>query len=163
MKQTRRLFGTDGVRALANKAPMDSDTVLRLGQALAHYVSRDGNKNKKILIGKDTRISGYMLEYALVSGICSMGVTAQLVGPLPTPGIAFMTRGMRADAGIEISASHNSFEDNGIKIFGPDGFKLPDDAEDEIEALMFSETLNSFRAGPTEIGKAVRIDDAIGR
>ena len=163
MKQKRRLFGTDGIRALANKEPMDSYTVLKLGQALAYHISRDGNKNKKILIGKDTRISGYMLEYALVSGICSMGVTAQLVGPLPTPGIAFMTRGMRADAGIQISASHNPFEDNGIKIFGPDGFKLPDEVEDEIESLMFSDKLDSLRAGPTEIGKAVRIDDAVGR
>ena len=158
-----RLFGTDGVRSLANKAPMDSDTVLKLGQALAHYIGRDGKKNKKILIGKDTRLSGYMLENALVSGICSMGVTAQLIGPIPTPGVAFMTRGMRADAGIMISASHNPFEDNGIKIFGPDGFKLPDHVEDEMEALMFSKALNSFRAGPAEIGKAFRIDDATGR
>jgi len=158
-----RLFGTDGVRSLANKPPMDSDTVLKLGQALAHYISRDGGKHKKILIGKDTRISGYMLEYALVSGICSMGVNAQLVGPLPTPGIAFMTRGMRADAGIMISASHNSFEDNGIKIFGPDGFKLPDKLEDEIERLMFSPELETLKAKPAEIGKAVRIDDAAGR
>ena len=158
-----RLFGTDGVRGPANKAPMDSDTVLKLGQALAYYISRDGKKNKRILIGKDTRLSGYMLESALVSGICSMGVTAQLVGPIPTPGVAFMTRGMRADAGVMISASHNPFEDNGIKIFGADGFKLPDKVEDEIEALMFSDELKSFRAAPTEIGKAVRIDDAVGR
>lgn len=157
-----RLFGTDGVRGVANVSPMDSETVLAMGRALAHVMKRNEGKHR-ILIGKDTRLSGYLLETALSSGICSMGVDVLLVGPLPTPGVAFMTRSMRADAGVVISASHNPFEDNGIKIFGPDGFKLPDDVEDEIERLMNPDNLDAPHAKADFIGKASRIDDAVGR
>jgi phosphoglucosamine mutase len=157
-----KLFGTDGVRGVANLPPMDSETVLKLGRALAHVVRRNEGRHR-ILIGKDTRVSGYMLETALESGIASMGVDVLLLGPLPTPGVAFMTRSMRADAGIMISASHNPFEDNGIKFFGPDGFKLDDAAENEIERLLQPGHLDELRASPELIGKAYRIDDAIGR
>jgi phosphoglucosamine mutase len=157
-----RLFGTDGVRGVANIPPMDSETALKLGRSLA-YLVRQRQGTHRILIGKDTRISGYMLETALESGISSMGVDVLIVGPLPTPGVAFVTRSMRADAGIMISASHNSFEDNGIKIFSKDGFKLPDEAEDEIEDLMYGSRVDALRAEPGRIGKAFRIDDAIGR
>jgi len=158
----QRLFGTDGIRGVANVAPMDSETVLRLGRAIAHVFRRSEGRHR-ILIGKDTRVSGYMLETALESGISSMGVDVLLVGPLPTPGIAFMTRSMRADAGVVISASHNSYEDNGIKFFGADGFKLADETEDEIERLMQPGHLDELRASPDLIGKAFRIDDAVGR
>lgn len=158
-----KLFGTDGVRGVANVPPMDSETVLRLGRALAHVVRRRPGIQHRILIGKDTRLSGYMLETALESGISSMGVDVLLLGPLPTPGVAYMTRGMRADAGIMISASHNPFEDNGIKFFGPDGFKLDDAEEEEIERLMEPGHLDELRATPELIGKAYRIDDAVGR
>ena len=147
---------------MANVAPMDSETVLRLGRAAAH-VFRRSNGRHRVLIGKDTRISGYMLETALESGFASMGVDVLLVGPLPTPGIAFMTRSMRADAGVVISASHNSYEDNGIKFFGADGFKLADDTENEIERLMSPGSLDELRAQPDLIGKAYRIEDAVGR
>lgn len=157
-----RLFGTDGIRGVANIPPMDSETALKLGRALASIVRVKG-RNHRILIGKDTRISGYMLETALESGISSMGVDVLLVGPLPTPGVAFSTRSMRADAGIMISASHNSYEDNGIKIFNRDGFKLPDDQEDEIESLLNSPPNGALRADPDRIGKAFRIEDANGR
>jgi phosphoglucosamine mutase len=141
---------------------MDSETVMMLGRAVAH-VMRSGKGRHRILIGKDTRVSGYMLETALASGICSMGVDVLLVGPLPTPGVAFMTRSMRADAGVMISASHNSYEDNGIKFFGPDGFKLADETEDEIEQLLHPGQLDQLRAVPEVIGKAARVDDAVGR
>lgn len=157
-----RLFGTDGIRGVANIPPMDSETALKLGRALAYTLRKSGDK-KRILIGKDTRISGYMLETALESGISSMGVDVMLVGPLPTPGVAYVTRSMRADAGIMISASHNSYEDNGIKIFTKDGFKLPDEVELEIEDLIFDTQVDKLRADPGKIGKAFRIDDAIGR
>lgn len=157
-----KLFGTDGVRGVANIAPMDSDTMLQLGRAAATVMRRRDGRHR-VLIGKDTRLSGYMLETSLASGICSMGVDVLLVGPLPTPGVAFMTRSMRADAGVMISASHNSYEDNGIKFFGPDGFKLPDEVEAEIESMMEPSKLDSLRATPSIIGKAYRIDDAIGR
>ena len=157
-----KLFGTDGVRAKANVAPMDSETVLRLGRAAA-YVLRRTRGRHRILIGKDTRVSGYMLEQALASGITSMGVDVLLCGPLPTPGIAYLTRSMRADAGVMISASHNSYEDNGIKFFGADGFKLADATESEIESMMEPGHLDELRAVPDLIGKAKRIDDAIGR
>lgn len=156
------LFGTDGVRGVANVAPMDSETVLRLGRAAAYVMRRSAGRHR-VLIGKDTRISGYMLETALCSGITSMGVDVMLVGPLPTPGVAYMTRSMRADAGVMISASHNSYEDNGIKFFGPDGFKLADETENEIERLMEPGHLDELRASPDLVGKAVRIDDARGR
>jgi phosphoglucosamine mutase len=157
-----RLFGTDGIRGVANIAPMDSETALKLGRALAHVVRSSGG-NHRILIGKDTRVSGYMLETALESGISSLGVDVLLVGPLPTPGVAFSTRSMRADAGIMISASHNHYEDNGIKVFDKDGFKLPDTQEDYIESLLNGSEKSSLIAKPDLIGKAFRIDDAIGR
>src|SRR4029077_16913967 len=137
MAEVRRLFGTDGVRGTANVDPMTSEMALRLGRALAHVSKRSPHRHR-ILIGKDTRLSGYMLETAMASGICSMGVDVLLVGPLPTPGIAFLTRSLRADAGVVISASHNPFQDNGIKFFSQAGFKLPDDLEAEIERLVQS-------------------------
>ncbi|MCB0359370.1 MAG: phosphoglucosamine mutase [Bdellovibrionales bacterium] len=158
----RMLFGTDGIRGVANVEPMDSETMLRLGRAAA-AVFRRGDGRHRILIGKDTRISGYMLETALCSGFSSMGVDVLLVGPLPTPGVAFMTRSMRADAGVMISASHNSYEDNGIKFFGNDGFKLADTTEAQIEELMEPGHVDELRAVPETIGKAFRLDDAIGR
>ena len=157
-----QLFGTDGVRGIANVEPMTSEIALRLGRALAH-VAKQSNRRHKILIGKDTRLSGYMLETAMASGICSMGVDVLLVGPLPTPGIAFLTRTLRADAGVVISASHNAFQDNGIKFFSPTGFKLADELEAEIERLVLSDSIDALRPTATEIGKAFRIDDAVGR
>jgi len=162
MGEMRRLFGTDGVRGTANVDPMTSEMALRLGRALAH-VSKRSPRRHKILIGKDTRLSGYMLETAMASGICSMGVDVLLVGPLPTPGIAFLTRSLRADAGVVISASHNPFQDNGIKLFGRTGFKLPDEVEAEIESLVLGDVIDTLRPTREEIGKAFRIDDAVGR
>ncbi len=158
----RRLFGTDGVRGVANQDPMTSEMALRIGRAAAH-VFKDSSRRHRIVIGKDTRLSGYMIESALTSGICSMGVDVLLVGPVPTPGIAFLTRSLRADAGVVISASHNPYEDNGIKFFGRDGFKLPDEVEARMEELIFSDTVDSVRPTATDIGKAFRIDDALGR
>ena len=158
----RKLFGTDGVRGVANAYPMTTEIAMQLGRAIAH-IFKDKERRHKILIGKDTRLSGYMLETALASGICSMGVDVLLVGPIPTPGIAFLTTDMRADAGIVISASHNPFQDNGIKIFCRDGFKLPDEKEKRIEELIFSKEIDSLRPTATEVGKAFRIDDAAGR
>ena len=160
--KTRKLFGTDGVRGVANEEPMTSETALRLGRAVAH-VFRSSPRRHKILIGKDTRVSGYMLETAMASGICSMGVDVLLVGPMPTPGIAFLTRSLRADAGVVISASHNPFQDNGIKFFAQTGFKLPDEVEAEIEQLVFADSIDHLRPTAGEIGKAFRIDDALGR
>ena len=157
-----RLFGTDGVRGVANEYPITAEMALDIGRATAHLFKRKGHTSK-IIIGKDTRVSGYMLENALVSGICSMGVNALLVGVLPTPGIAFATSSMRADAGIVISASHNPFQDNGIKIFSSHGFKLPDEKELEIEELIFSNNMHRLHPSPRELGKAYRIDDARGR
>jgi phosphoglucosamine mutase len=161
----RKLFGTDGVRGIANQDPMTAEMALRLGQAVARRF-RHPARPGRIVIGKDTRLSGYMLESALQAGIVSAGADVMLVGPLPTPGIAFITSSMRADAGVVISASHNPFQDNGIKIFAADGFKLPDDVElglegamSDIEAGKFGE----YRAAPDAIGKAVRIEDAGGR
>lgn len=158
----RKLFGTDGIRGVANREPMTSEMALKLGRAAAH-IFRDSSRRHRIVIGKDTRLSGYMIESALTSGICSMGVDVLLVGPVPTPGIAFLTRSLRADAGVVISASHNPYEDNGIKFFGRDGFKLPDETEEKIEDMIFSGRLDSIRPTASEIGKAFRIDDAIGR
>src|SRR5712671_3506045 len=164
MSTHRKLFGTDGVRGVANQEPITSETALRLGRALAYVFRNNSGRHRRILIGKDTRLSGYMLETALESGICSMGVDVWLVGPLPTPAIAFLTRSMRADAGVVISASHNPFQDNGIKFFSREGFKLEDETERRIEELVFdSAAINSFRASGADIGKAARIDDAIGR
>lgn len=158
----RKLFGTDGVRGVANQDPMTSEMALRIGRAAAH-VFRDSSRRHRVVIGKDTRLSGYMIESALTSGLCSMGVDVLLVGPVPTPGIAFLTRSLRADAGVVISASHNPYEDNGIKFFGRDGFKLPDETEKKMEDLIFSGAIDSVRPTASEIGKAFRIDDAIGR
>ncbi len=157
-----KLFGTDGVRGRANASPMDSETALALGRAVA-AVFRDGPHKHRIVIGKDTRLSGYMLETALASGICSMGVEVLLVGPLPTPGIAFITRSMRADAGVVISASHNVYSDNGIKFFNKDGYKLSAAVESKIEALVASDMRGFERSEGSDIGRAQRIDDAAGR
>ncbi|HEX9021236.1 MAG TPA: phosphoglucosamine mutase [Nitrospirota bacterium] len=158
----KKLFGTDGVRGVANQDPMTSEMALRIGRAAAH-VFRDSARRHRIVIGKDTRLSGYMIESALTSGLCSMGMDVLLVGPVPTPGIAFLTRSLRADAGVVISASHNPYEDNGIKFFGRDGFKLPDEVEQRMEDVIFSGAIDSIRPTAAEIGKAFRIDDAIGR
>jgi phosphoglucosamine mutase len=158
----RKIFGTDGVRGTANQDPMTSEMALKIGRAAAH-VFRDSSRRHRIVIGKDTRLSGYMIESALTSGICSMGVDVLLVGPVPTPGIAFLTRSLRADAGVVISASHNPYEDNGIKFFGRDGFKLPDAVEAQMEGLIFSGEVDTIRPTAAEIGKAFRIDDAAGR
>jgi len=157
-----KLFGTDGVRGVANQEPMTPETVVKLGRAAAHAL-RGGSGRPAIVIGKDTRLTGYMLETALTAGITSVGADVLLVGPLPTPGIAFITRSLRAEAGIVISASHNPLEDNGIKFFSGDGFKLPDAVEEQIEALMQSGELDQIRPRAREIGKAYRIGDAAGR
>ncbi len=158
----RKLFGTDGVRGVANIYPMTSEIAMQIGRAIAFLV-KNKNKGNAIVIGKDTRLSGYMIENALAAGICSMGVNVQLVGPLPTPGIAFITTSMRADAGVVISASHNPFQDNGIKIFSGDGYKLPDELEADIEDLIFSQKMAALRPVADEVGKASRIEDAAGR
>jgi phosphoglucosamine mutase len=158
----RKLFGTDGVRGVANLEPMTSETAMKLGRAAAYLFKRRSGRHQ-IVIGKDTRLSGYMLESALTSGICSMGVDVLLVGPMPTPAIAFLTRSLRADAGVMISASHNPYQDNGIKFFSNDGFKLPDDFEARIEALILSNEIEHLRPTADEVGKAYRIDDAEGR
>lgn len=161
-KTPRRLFGTDGIRGIANVEPMTTETAMQLGRAVAHLYHRPGHRGK-IVIGKDTRLSGYMFEQAIAAGICSMGADVLLCGPLPTPGIAFITSSMRADAGIVISASHNPYQDNGIKIFASDGFKLPDAAEARIEELMASDELDAARPPAAEVGRASRLDDARGR
>jgi phosphoglucosamine mutase len=158
----RKLFGTDGVRGVANTYPMTTEMAMQIGRAIAFLV-KDMKHDHRIVIGKDTRLSGYMIENALASGICSMGVNVLLVGPLPTPGIAFITTSMRADAGVVISASHNPFQDNGIKIFSRKGFKLPDEQEAGIEDLIFSKKMDALRPVAEEVGKASRIDDAKGR
>jgi phosphoglucosamine mutase len=159
---TRKLFGTDGIRGVANVHPMTGEIAMQLGRAIAHLF-KDVKGKHRIVVGKDTRLSGYMLETALASGICSMGADVMLVGPLPTPGIAFVTTSMRANAGVVISASHNPYYDNGIKIFSQGGFKLPDEMEVRIEELILSEDLGSLRPTASQVGKAHRIDDAIGR
>ena len=158
----RKLFGTDGVRGVANNEPMTVETAMALGQAVAYNFRNHAGKHK-IVIGKDTRLSGYMFETALAAGICSMGGDVLLVGPLPTPGIAFLTHSMRADAGVVISASHNPYQDNGFKFFGRDGFKLPDQLEGKIEMLMMGDQLKEVRPPSPQIGRAHRIDDATGR
>src|SRR5512140_3104610 len=157
-----KLFGTDGIRGVANVFPMTTDLAMKVGFSTAYFF-KSAHRRPKIIIGKDTRLSGYMIETAITSGICSMGVDVLLVGPLPTPGIAFITASMRADAGIVISASHNPFQDNGIKIFSGDGFKLPDPEEEKIEELITSDRIKSLRPTATEVGKAFRVDDAVGR
>lgn len=162
---SKKLFGTDGIRGKANTFPMTPDLVMKVGQAMGYLLRTSPTRNKapKVVIGKDTRLSGYMVELALTSGLNSMGVHVQLVGPLPTPAIGFLTRNMRADAGIVISASHNPYYDNGIKIFGPEGFKIPDEMERQIERLVLEEDLNEKLAPATELGRSKRIDDSQGR
>jgi len=159
----RKLFGTDGVRGTANRHPMTAETALALGQAIAHVFQRNGTERHRIIIGKDTRLSGYLFENAMAAGICSTGGEVLLVGPMPTPGMAFLTADMRCDAGVMISASHNPYEDNGIKFFSRDGFKLDDAIEQRIENLIASGALEGARAESEEIGTAHRIDDASGR
>jgi len=159
----KKLFGTDGVRGVANIHPMTTETAMQLGRAAAYIFKSNSRRRHRIVIGKDTRLSGYMLESALVAGICSMGVDVLLVGPLPTPGIANITKSMRADAGVVISASHNPFQDNGIKFFSADGYKLPDEIELKMEKLLDSKKIEALRPTATEVGKAFRIDDAAGR
>ncbi len=167
LKKSESLFGTDGIRGTANQYPMTPDMVIKVGQAIGYILRQQslesGKPLSKVVIGKDTRLSGYMIEQALSSGLNSMGVHVQLVGPLPTPAIGFLTRNMRASAGIVISASHNAFQDNGIKVFGPDGFKISDTMEKEIERLVLHENLYSFLSEPTQVGRTRRIDDAQGR
>ncbi|MCR4288073.1 MAG: phosphoglucosamine mutase [Deltaproteobacteria bacterium] len=162
MTKKKRLFGTDGVRGIANIEPMTAETALQLGRAIA-YLFKKEERRHKIVVGKDTRLSGYMLEGAMMAGICSMGVDALMVGPLPTPGIAFITTSMRADAGVVISASHNPYQDNGIKFFSRKGLKLPDELEFEIERFLFENRDPSHRPTASEVGKAFRVDDAAGR
>jgi phosphoglucosamine mutase len=159
----RRLFGTDGVRGTANIEPVTAETAMKLGRAAAYLFKKHHTGHHRFVIGKDTRLSGYMIESALTAGVCSMGVDVLLVGPMPTPAIAFLTKSLRADAGVVISASHNPFEDNGIKFFSHDGLKLPDDVEQEIENLIFSGAIEHERPTAREIGKAFRVDDADGR
>ena len=161
MNHTRRLFGTDGIRGKANVDPMTAETALRLGQAAGLLFTR-GTHRHRVLIGKDTRLSGYLIEPALTAGFIGAGMDVTIVGPLPTPAIAMLTRSLRADIGVMISASHNPFEDNGIKLFGPDGFKLSDEMEIRIEAMMASD-LSSELAGSRELGRANRLEDAGGR
>jgi phosphoglucosamine mutase len=185
-KSKRHIFGTDGVRGIANEDPMTSEMALKLGRAVSlvlhdpvaqpregsgrskppswsKILSGDTEHRYKILIGKDTRVSGYMLETALASGICSRGADVLLVGPMPTPGVAFLTRSMRADAGVVISASHNPYQDNGIKFFSWDGFKLPDDVEARMEEMIFNGETEENRPTASKIGKAFRISDSVGR
>ena len=157
---TRRLFGTDGVRGRANQWPMTAELALKLGAAAGRYFRRDGSAAHRVVIGKDTRLSGYMLENALTAGLTSTGMNVLLLGPVPTPAVGYLTRSMRADLGVMISASHNPHQDNGIKFFGPDGFKLSDAAEAEIEAMVEGEII---AAKPENIGRAKRIEDGRGR
>ncbi|HEY0251795.1 MAG TPA: phosphoglucosamine mutase [Kofleriaceae bacterium] len=159
---TRTLFGTDGMRGVANIEPMTGETVMRLGMAVAARLRQHG-RHTRIAIGKDTRLSGYMFESALAAGIVSMGADVWLLGPLPTPGIAFITSSMRCDAGVVISASHNPFADNGIKVFARDGYKLPDSVEIEIEQLMKSPELDKQRAASHDIGYNRKLEDSRGR
>jgi phosphoglucosamine mutase len=167
--QEKKIFGTDGVRGVANVEPVTAETSLKLGRAAAHvFTQLNPRKNPpgtrpKIVLGKDTRLSGYMLENALVAGITSLGVDVLIIGPLPTPGVAYITRSLRADAGIILSASHNPYEDNGIKFFRHDGYKLDDQVEQQIEQLIFAGEIDSIRPTAGKIGRAARIDDALGR
>ncbi len=169
MTQPNKLFGTDGVRGVANVEPVTAETALKLGRAAAHIFTQlnprtlPNGARPKIVLGKDTRLSGYMLENALVAGITSLGVDVLVIGPLPTPGVAYITRSLRADAGIVLSASHNAYEDNGIKFFRHDGYKLDDKIEDQIEQLVFSGEIDAIRPTAGKIGRARRIDDALGR
>ncbi len=163
----KKIFGTDGIRGRSNSFPMTSETIVRVGQALGVLLQEQECKNyhetRKVVIGKDTRLSGYMIEMALSSGLNSMGVHVLLVGPLPTPGIGFLARNMRADAGIVISASHNQYVDNGIKIFGADGFKISDDWEKRISEMVLSGSIEDRLVVAEKVGRSKRIDDAAGR
>lgn len=165
----KRIFGTDGVRGVANVEPVTAETALKLGRAAAHVFTQlnprtmPADARHKIVLGKDTRLSGYMLENAMVAGITSLGVDVLVIGPLPTPGVAYITRSLRADAGIVLSASHNAYEDNGIKFFRHDGYKLDDAVEQQIEQLVFSGEIDNVRPTAGKIGRARRIDDALGR
>src|SRR5258708_8231030 len=168
MSNPKKIFGTDGVRGTANLEPVTAETALKLGRAAAHVFKNlesqsRGRGKHKIVIGKDTRLSGYLLENAISSGILSMGVDVLFIGPLPTPGVAYATRSLRADAGIVITASHNPYDDNGIKFFRSDGYKLDESIEGRIEELVFSGEIETIRPTASEVGKAVRIDDALGR
>lgn len=168
MSGQRKLFGTDGVRGVANIEPVTAETALKLGRAAAHVFGNSGGRphtggRRTIVLGKDTRLSGYMLENAMVAGITSLGVDVLVIGPLPTPGVAYITRSLRADAGIVLSASHNPYEDNGIKFFRHDGYKLDDVVEKQIEDLVFNGEIETIRPTALKIGKAFRIDDALGR
>src|SRR5258708_2558036 len=168
MTSPKKIFGTDGVRGTANIEPVTAETALKVGRAAGHVFKHlqteaRGRGRHKIVLGKDTRLSGYMLENALSSGVLSMGVDVLFIGPLPTPGVAYVTRSLRADAGIVITASHNPYDDNGIKFFRADGYKLDDQIEAKIEGLVFSGAIESIRPTAGAIGKAVRIDDALGR
>jgi len=164
----QKLFGTDGVRGTANLDPVTAELALRLGRSAAHIFSQlptysHNGHRPRVVIGKDTRLSGYMLENAITAGVLSMGLDALLIGPLPTPGVAYMTRSLRADAGIVLTASHNPYQDNGIKFFRHDGYKLDDEAEARIERLVFSDEADHIRPIAGELGRARRIDDALGR
>jgi len=168
MSFPKKIFGTDGVRGTANIEPVTAETALKLGRAAGHVFKNlesqaRGRGRHKIVIGKDTRLSGYMLENAISSGILSLGVDVLFIGPLPTPGVAYVTRSLRADAGIVITASHNPYADNGIKFFRADGYKLDEKIEEEIENLVFSGEIETIRPTADEIGKALRVDDALGR
>ena len=158
---TRKLFGTDGIRGTANEEPMTAETALRVAMAAGHRFTR-GDHRHLVVIGKDTRLSNYMLEPAMTSGFASMGMDVVLVGPMPTPGVAMLTRSLRADAGVMLSASHNPFQDNGIKLFGPDGYKLSDEVEAEIEAMV-SDSLTDYLASSAALGRVRRLEDAPGR
>jgi len=159
---TRTLFGTDGVRGTANIEPMTAETAMKLGMAAGRYFTR-GDHRHVVVIGKDTRLSGYMLEPALTAGFTSVGMDVVLLGPLPTPGVAMLTRSLRADLGVMISASHNPYEDNGIKLFGPDGFKLSDEAEITIEQTLLDGRTAQALVPSARLGRARRLEDAIGR
>jgi phosphoglucosamine mutase len=167
--QPKKIFGTDGVRGIANVEPVTAETALKLGRAAAYVFAQlnprrtPAGARPKIVLGKDTRLSGYMLENALVAGITSLGVDVLVIGPLPTPGVAYVTRSLRADAGIVLSASHNPYQDNGIKFFRHDGYKLDDQVEEKIERLVFTGEIDSIRPTANKIGRATRIDDALGR
>jgi phosphoglucosamine mutase len=160
---SRSLFGTDGIRGRANEGSMTPEVAFKLGAALTYQARSRVRHKPRVLIGKDTRVSGYLLEHALCSGVCALGGKVLLTGPLPTPAIALLTQTMRADAGVVISASHNPYFDNGLKVFGPDGFKLPDESEAELERLMESAALTQGRPSGMHVGTAERIDSAVGR
>ena len=159
---TRKLFGTDGIRGTANQEPMTAETALRVAMAAGRWFTR-GDHRHLVVIGKDTRLSNYMLEPAMTSGFASMGMDVVLVGPMPTPGVAMLTRSLRADVGVMLSASHNKFEDNGIKLFGPDGYKLSDEVEAEIEAMVAEGGMAAHLAAPSALGRVRRLEDAQGR